>query len=265
MGILNVTDDSFYDGGRYRTVESALRHAETMATDGADVIDIGAEKAGPGKPVSAAEEIERVVPVIDAIKQRLSIRLSVDTWKPEVAAAAVEAGAEIINSIGGFDDPAMRTVASRTGAAIILMHIQGRPRVHQPNPIYRDVVRDVTDWLTARADLCVESGISPERIMIDPGPGFGKTSEHDLDLIRHIDTLTALPYPVVLAASRKPFIGAVLGDEVEDRIEGSLAVVAWGVQQGVKLVRVHDVRATVRVVRMVEAVLQARWPVEESV
>jgi dihydropteroate synthase len=255
MGILNVTPDSFSDGGRYAAPSRAVARAAEMAEEGADLIDIGGEKAGPGEPVSVDEELRRVVPVIDAVRREVQLPLSVDTFKPEVARAAVEAGAAIVNSIGGFDDPALRHAAAETGAAIVIMHIKGRPRVANPNPVYRDVAAEVQTFLEDRVRLCLAEGISPRRIIIDPGPDFGKTTEQSVAVLRALRRLTDGPYPVLLAASRKRFIGEILDAPVGDRLEGSLAVAVWGVLQGVKIVRAHDVRATKRVVTMTEAVL----------
>jgi dihydropteroate synthase len=262
MGILNATPDSFYDHGRYMALDRAVARAEQMAAEGADLIDIGGEKAGPGEPVSVDEELRRVIPVIEAVNRAVGLPLSIDTVKPEVARRAIEAGAQIINSIGGFDDPTMRDVARESGAAIVIMHIQGRPRVHHPNPTYDDVVEDVRISLRDRAAECVESGIPRERIIIDPGPGFGKNSQHDLALVARVDRLTDLGYPVLLAASRKKFIGDLLDLPTDERLEGSLAVAVWGVTHGVRIVRVHDVRATARAVRMTEAVLAPDTVVE---
>jgi dihydropteroate synthase len=255
MGILNTTPDSFSDGGRYLTMDRAVARALELAEEGADVIDIGGEKAGPGDAVTIREELNRVIPVIEAVKHEVSIPLSIDTFKPEVARAAVESGVDIINSIGGFADPAMRQVARDTGAAIVIMHIKGEPRVANPNPVYEDVTAEVRGFLEERVASCIQAGISVRRIMIDPGPDFGKTAEQSVTLMRELRRLTELPYPVLLAVSRKRFIGEVLGTPVGERLEGSLALVAWGVLQGVKLLRVHDVRASKRVALMTEAVL----------
>jgi dihydropteroate synthase len=255
MGILNRTPDSFYDHGRYLDLGPALQRADAMMAEGVDIIDVGGEKAGPGEPVSVEEETRRVVPVIEELRRRCAVPISVDTFKPEVARRAIGAGADIINSIGGFRDPDMRHVAADTGAAAIIMHIRREPRVADPRPAYRDVVVEVRAFLLERARQCIADGVRPESIVIDPGPGFGKTSEHDVDILRHVDTFTALPFPVLLAASRKRFIGDVLGLDVDDRLEGSLAVATWGALRGVKIIRTHDVEATRRVVRMTEAVL----------
>lgn len=255
MGILNTTPDSFYDHGRYAQLEEAIRHAEDMAEEGAHVIDIGGEKAGPGDPVSVEEELRRVIPAIEGVKKRVSLPISVDTFKPEVARHAIESGADIINSIGGFRDPSMREVAATTGAAIVIMHIQGEPRVSNPSPHYENVVEDVEAFLRKQVRECLDAGISSSRIIIDPGPGFGKTSQHDLQILSGIRRLTDMGYPVLLAVSRKKFIGEVLGLPEDERLEGSLAATAWGVLHGVKIVRAHDVRATRQVVDMTEAVL----------
>ena len=255
MGILNTTPDSFYDGGRYGTVDAAVTRAMQMAGAGADIVDVGGERAGPGEPVSVEEELRRVVPVIEAMRRRLSIPISVDTFKPQVARAAIQAGADIVNSIGGLGDPAMRRVAAEEGAAVVVMHIQGQPRVANPNPWYEDVVTEVERFLVERTEACIADGIPADRIVVDPGPGFGKTTEHDLSIIRALPRFVAGRYPVLLAASRKKFIGEILGLPPEDRLEGSLAVVAWGALSGVRIVRVHDVRASSSVCRMIEAVL----------
>jgi dihydropteroate synthase len=255
MGILNRTPDSFYDRGRYMDLDAALQRARAMIAEGADIIDVGGEKAGPGEPVTPEEEIERVIPAIERIRRETDIAISVDTFKPEVAEAALGAGADIINSIGGFGDPAMRQVAARSEAGVVIMHIQGEPRVRNVDPQYADVVEEVRNFLVDRAEACVAAGIAPERIVIDPGPGFGKTAFHDLTLLRNLSRLTSLPFPLLLAVSRKPFVGSVLGTEVEDRLEGSLAVAVWGVMRGAAIIRTHDVRATRRVCLMTEAVL----------
>lgn len=256
MGILNTTPDSFYDGGKFQARDRAIARAIEMVDEGADILDIGGEKAGPGQAVPVEVEIERVVPLIEAVRHEVPVPISVDTWKPAVARAATAAGAGIINSIGGFDDHAMGEVATTSGAAIVVMHIKGAPRVANPTPQYTDVVAEVQEWLAERVRACLGAGIASERIVVDPGPGFGKTSYHDLRLIRALREFTCGPFPVMLAASRKPFIGDVLDLGVEERLEGSLAVVAWAVLQGARIVRVHDVRASKRVAAMTEAVLR---------
>lgn len=255
MGILNTTPDSFYDRGRYQQLDRAVARAHEMIEEGADLIDVGGERAGPGEPVAVDEEIRRVIPVIEAIRRELQVPISVDTFKPQVARAAASAGAELINSIGAFGDPAMRRVAAETRSAVVIMHIKGQPRVANPNPYYKNVRDEVCRFLSERVEACLADGILPSRIILDPGPGFGKTAQHDLAVLRGLSEITSGPYPVLLAVSRKPFIGEVLGGGPEDRLEGSLAVAAWGVLNGVKIIRAHDVRATKRVCTMVEAVL----------
>jgi dihydropteroate synthase len=255
MGILNTTADSFSDGGRYQTVDDAVGRASELVAEGADVIDIGGEKAGPGVAVTVQEELRRVIPVVEAVRREVAIPLSVDTFKPAVARAAVEAGVDIINSISGFDNPELRGVARDTGATIVIMHIKGTPRVANPNPVYHDVTGEVRGFLEERVATCIREGIPAKRIIIDPGPDFGKTTDQSVTVMRELGRLTELPYPVLLAASRKRFIGDVLGTPVDERLEGSLALVAWGVLQGVKLLRVHDVQASKRVAVMTEAVM----------
>jgi len=255
MGILNTTPDSFYDGGRYSELHRAVARAVEMLEEGADMIDVGGEKAGPGEPVSAEEELQRVVPAVVAVRREVRVPISVDTFKPEVARQAMAAGADIINSIGGFVDAEMRRAAAETGAAVVVMHIRGQPRVPNPNPQYGDVVEEVKQFLEERAEACVADGIPPGRIIVDPGPGFGKSSADDLAVIRSLDRFTAGPYPVLLAASRKKFIGDVLRLSPQERLEGSLAVAAWGVLRGARIVRTHDVRATKQVCLMTEAVI----------
>jgi dihydropteroate synthase len=259
MGILNRTPDSFYDHGKYRELEQAMRRADEMLSEGVDIIDVGGEKAGPGEPVSVEEEVRRVVPTIEMLRRRTPVPISVDTFKPDVARRAIEAGADIINSIGGFREPDMRLAAADTKAAIVIMHIRREPRVADPNPVYDDVVAEVRSFLMERADECSEAGIPSDRIVIDPGPGFGKTTDQDLEVLRHLHAFTELPYPVLLAVSRKKFIGDILELATEERLEGSLATAAWGTIHGVKIIRTHDVRATQRVVRMTEAVLDPSY------
>jgi len=259
MGILNTTPDSFYDGGSYVDVDRALARAFTMVEEGADILDIGGEKAGPGDAVCVEEELRRVIPAIEAIRREMRTPISVDTRRPQVARSAMDAGADIINSITGFVDAELRAVAARTRAAIVIMHIKGEPRVANPSPSYLDVMGEVRQFIEARVADCLSEGVHPGGIIVDPGPGFGKTTRHDLVVLRDLHQLTSLPYPVLLAVSRKKFIGEVLDLPTAERLPGSLACVVWGVLHGAKLVRVHDVRATCRVCTMVEAVLDPAW------
>jgi len=254
MGIVNVTPDSFSDGGR-TAPEAAIAHAEQLLADGADMLDIGGESTRPGSlPVSADEELARILPVIRTLAAR-GIVLSVDTFKPEVAAQALEAGAAIINDISGLRDPAMLDVAARFGAPVIAMHMQGTPQTMQDDPRYDDVVSEVHRELEAAVRKARARGVA---VMVDPGIGFGKTQEHNLTLLRHLDRLHVDGCPMLLGTSRKGFIGRLLDLPVDERVEGTMATVTLGVSQGVDVVRVHDVKEAVRTVRVADAI--ARRP-----
>jgi dihydropteroate synthase len=259
MGILNVTPDSFSDGGRFFTPVYATRHAVQMAEDGADIIDVGGESTRPGSdPVGPAEEIERVVPVIARIAEEApGVAISVDTRKAEVAAAALEAGATIVNDVSGGRDPEMFEVVHERDAALVLMHMLGEPKTMQEAPAYDDVVAEVREYLRERVEAAVFAGIDPERLAIDPGIGFGKELEHNLALIHHVDALLDLERPVLVGPSRKRFIGAILDLPEDQRDEGTVGVVAWLVARGAHVVRVHDVRSTVRAIRVIDAIARA--------
>ncbi|MBN2164565.1 MAG: dihydropteroate synthase [Pontiellaceae bacterium] len=255
MGILNVTPDSFSDGGEYIDPDKAVTHALEMIRQGADIIDIGGESTRPGAaPVSADNEIRRTAPVIEAIRRKTELPISIDTMKATVAEAALSAGADIINDVSGFEaDPAMAGVAAESGAGVVLMHMKGTPRTMQENPVYADVVQEVVDYLAARAGAVEQAGVARERIVLDPGIGFGKTLEHNLALLRHLPELLAAGYPVLVGASRKRFIGQITGREnPEDRRAGSLGVAAWSVGAGAHILRVHDVIDTCDVCRMLD-------------
>lgn len=238
MGILNVTPDSFSDGGRFVDPVAALAHAETMLQEGADIIDVGGESTRPGAdPVSIQEESDRVLPVIERLAGRCPV--SIDTRKTEVADAALAAGATILNDVSG----SLHDVAARHGAGWIAMHMKGEPATMQEAPEYRDVVAEVKDFLAARIERARAAGV--DRVWIDPGIGFGKSQEHNLLLLRHLSELTALGAPVAIGTSRKRFLGALANEaETHDRLEGSVATATWAMTQGVALVRVHDVEAT---------------------
>ena len=262
MGIVNVTPDSFSDGGRHDTVADAVDHALAMLDQGADVLDIGGESTRPGAdPVNAAEEIARVVPVIEAIRaERPDAVISIDTMKPDVARAAVAAGAAIWNDVAALTHRTeSAAVAAELGCDVILMHMQGAPRTMQADPRYGDVVGEVRDWLGARAEAAMAAGVARERIWLDPGIGFGKTAAHNLALTAHLDQLTALGFPVLYAASRKRTIQAVdpTATDPMDRLGGSLALALEGARRGAAMVRVHDVRETVQALKVQAAVADA--------
>jgi len=251
MGILNVTPDSFSDGGRYDTLEAAREQARSMEAAGADIIDVGGESTRPGHtPVSAAEEQRRVLPVIEALSETLSIPLSVDTSKAVVAEAAVGKGAAMINDVWGFrKDPEMAAVAARTGVACCLMHNRKRAE-------YRDLCGEIEAELRESVNIARRAGVEEEQILLDPGIGFGKTPEHNLTVLRELRRFTALGYPVLFGASRKSMIGKVLDLPIEDRLEGTIATTVLGIEAGGDVVRVHDVRANRRAAAMADAVVR---------
>jgi dihydropteroate synthase len=272
MGVLNVTPDSFSDGGLFSSGDAAIKHAVEMAADGADLIDVGGESTRPGaEPVPAKEEMERVIPVIKALSREVEVPISIDTAKATVASAAIEAGAVIVNDISAMRfDPAMGEVIASSRAGVILMHMQGQPRTMQQAPHYGDVVAEVREALLGWAREAQDAGIKREQIAIDPGIGFGKNRDHNLLLLKQLRLFTSpdvdeksdrgeesLRYPVVVGPSRKSFIGLTLDLPVEERLEGTAAAVAWVVAAGADVVRVHDVREIVRVIRMVEAIQRA--------
>ncbi len=257
MGILNVTPDSFSDGGMFLNVRSAVERALRMEAEGADIIDVGGESTRPGsEPVSIEEELKRTIPVIEALSGRLSIPISIDTYKSEVALKAVEAGAAMVNDISGLRfDPEMAPALSGHDVALVLMHIKGTPRNMQLNPVYSDLLTEIADYLQEGIKLATESGIAEERIVIDPGIGFGKTPEHNLRILNNLERFNDLGRPILVGVSRKSFIGKILGDApVADRLEGTAAAVAVSVMKGASMVRVHDVREMARVVRVADAV-----------
>lgn len=256
MGILNVTPDSFSDGGSYSDLQKAVERGRTMVDEGAGIIDVGGESTRPGAaPVSAAEEAERVVPVIRELSKHIAVPISIDTYKPEVAEAALAAGAAIINDIKGLRDPEMVALAARTGVPVIVMHIQGEPRTMQRQPTYREVVVEVMDWLAAACARARAGGVQGSQIILDPGIGFGKTTAHNLELLRRLADLRVYGYPVLVGASRKSVIGNVLGLPVDQRLEGTAATVAAAVYARADIIRVHDVQAMRRVLDMTVAML----------
>ncbi len=261
MGILNVTPDSFSDGGHYIDPENALVHAREMAAAGADIIDIGGESTRPGADaISEQEELRRIIPLIERLSTELTVPLSVDTYKSLVAHKALEAGASVVNDISGLRfSPDMARVVADHDASLVIMHIKGTPRDMQQNPVYDDVVGEVLSYLEEGIELAVRGGVDRERIFIDPGIGFGKTLEHNLTLIARLDEFRVLGRPVLIGTSRKKFIGTILNVPVPaDRIDGTAATVALSIERGASMVRVHDVARMVHVARMTDAIVRAK-------
>jgi dihydropteroate synthase len=257
MGILNRTPDSFFDRGEFFALDATLRRAEQLVDEGADVLDVGGVKAGPGPEVSEGEELERVIPAVAAVRTRFDVPVSVDTWRAEVARAAYAAGAEIGNDISGFADPEYLRVSAIAGATVVATHIRLQPRVPDPEPHYGDVVVAVYEFLADRARRAESAGIPAERIVVDAGLDLGKTWEQSLELLRRSDALAALGYPLLLSASNKPFLGKLLDLQITERRDASLAATALGVARGCRIVRAHDVRGTRRVCDTIAAVLEA--------
>jgi dihydropteroate synthase len=257
MGIVNRTPDSFYDRGATYALDALLTRASTLVADGADLIDVGGVKAGPGPEVTEAEEIDRVIPAIEALHARIDIPISVDTWRASVARAAYGAGAVVGNDISGFADPDYLAAAAEAGAAVVAAHIRLAPRVRDPEPVYDDVVAVVRSFLADRAARATAAGIAPDRVILDAGLDLGKTAEQSLTLLRASGSLAALGHPLLLSASNKPFLGAVLDLDIDRRGEASLAAAAIGVSLGCRIVRVHDVARTRLVCDSLTAVVEA--------
>jgi dihydropteroate synthase len=260
MGIVNVTPDSFSDGGRFLAADAAVDHALRLVEEGADILDIGGESTRPGaETVDEAEEIRRVVPVIDRLVGRTEVPVSIDTQKPGVAEAALAAGAAIVNDIAANrEDDSMWRLVAREKAGYIAMHMLGSPQSMQENPVYADVVSEVAAFLAERLERLQAAGVDPEQVVFDPGIGFGKTLEHNLALLGGLSGFTSLTRPILLGASRKSFMGRLLGIETADRLPGSLACACHAVSAGVQIVRVHDVVETVQTVRLMEAINERR-------
>ncbi len=258
MGILNVTPDSFSDGGLYTDPGRAVEHALEMVEAGADIIDVGGESTRPGaEPVPAEEERRRVVPVIRALRRQSDVLISVDSYKAEVARAAVEAGADIVNDISGLGfDEEMPQLLATSGVGLVLMHIKGTPRTMQRNPVYRDVIGEISGYFAERLAKAEEAGISREQVVLDPGIGFGKQLVHNLEILRRLKEFCRLGRPLLVGPSRKSFIGAILDLPPGQRLEGTAAAVALSIAGGADVVRVHDVREMVRVARVADAVVR---------
>ena len=257
MGILNVTPDSFSDGGKYFDKERAVEQALRMQDEGADIIDIGGESTRPGaEKISVKEEISRVVPVIEALADKVKIPLSIDTYKSAVAGAAILSGASIINDISGLRfDPQMPRVAARHNVPVVIMHIKGTPKSMQKKPVYKSLIPEITDYLREGVEIARNAGVADDKIVIDPGIGFGKTIEHNLEIIKKLNEFSGLEKPILIGPSRKSFIGRILGAlPPEERLEGTAAAVALGIFNGANIIRVHDVKEMGRVARVADAI-----------
>ncbi|HSL59701.1 MAG TPA: dihydropteroate synthase [Acidimicrobiales bacterium] len=258
MGILNRTPDSFYDRGEYWAFDAFLAKAEQLVADGADFLDVGGVKAGPGEEVSEAEELDRVIPAVEALHARFDIALSVDTWRASVIEAAIAAGAVVGNDISGFADPDYLRVCAEGGASVVATHIRLAPRVADPDPVYDDLVPDVVAFLADRARRAVDAGIPADRVMVDAGLDLGKSESQSLELLRRSDALVALGHPVFLSASNKRFLAVLLDADVREVGEGTLAAHALGIILGCRVLRAHDVKGTRRVADVVAELLAAR-------
>lgn len=261
MGILNVTPDSFSDGGLYFSEKQAIEQAFKLLEEGADIIDIGGESTRPGsEPVSIDEEIRRTIPVIKALSREIKVPISIDTYKAEVARHALDAGASMVNDISGLRfDPEMVRVVAKYDVPVIVMHIKGRPKDMQENPVYEALIPEIIDYLRISIRLAIKFGIKEDRIIIDPGIGFGKTFEHNLEIINNLKEFALLERPVAIGVSRKAFIGKILGDlPPQERLEGTAAAVAISVYNGANIIRVHDVKEMARVIKVVDSIMRER-------
>lgn len=258
MGILNTTPDSFSDGGRFLALDEAAGHALDMARHGAAVIDVGGESTRPGSdPVSVDEELRRTIPVVERLSDAVPALVSIDTMKAEVARHALDAGAVLVNDVSALrHDADMAGLVAERGCSLCLMHMRGEPKTMQDDPQYDDVVDDVCSFLEDRLRFAVDAGVREEQVFFDPGIGFGKTAEHNLRLLKHLDRVVALGRPVVLGASRKRFLGAILGVEPAERVVGTVATTSLGVLLGAAVVRVHDVRPNFEALRVTQAILE---------
>jgi dihydropteroate synthase len=253
MGILNVTPDSFSDGGLFADVDTAVDHAKQMVSDGADILDIGGESSHPGSaPLSEKEELDRVLPVVRRLLDELSVPISIDTYKPGVAEACLQAGVHLMNDITGLTNPQMRAVAAKYQVPVALMHMKGTPKTMQENPIYKDVTRDIKAFFQEQIITTHKAGI--KHIIIDPGIGFGKTVEHNLQIFKHLGEFQSLGCPILVGPSRKSFIGAITGLSVNQRLDGTIAAVTVAIMNGAHIVRVHDVKECKRAVQVVDAI-----------
>lgn len=256
MGIVNVTPDSFSDGGKFNTTHKAVAHAMELVEQGADILDIGGESTRPGAtPVPLDEELNRVIPVIKALAQA-GVPLSIDTYKPEVMRAAIDAGVDIVNDVCALQAPNALEIVAASKVGVCLMHMQGRPQTMQADPQYQDVVAEVCEFLSSRLKAAEQAGIARERIVLDPGFGFGKRTAHNLTLLNHLSSLQSLGLPLLIGLSRKSVLGHVVGSAVDERIHASIAASVVSVMKGANIVRVHDVKPTVDALKIVSAVMQ---------
>ena len=253
MGILNVTPDSFYDGGRFTDVDAAVAHGKKMVADGADLIDVGGESSRPGSdPLSDTEELARVLPVIKRLLHEVSVPISIDTYKPAVADACLNAGVHLINDITGLTNPKMGEIAARYNIPVILMHMKGTPKTMQQSPIYQDVLGEIKTFFQTQISAAHKAGV--QQLVIDPGIGFGKTVDHNLQILKHLDTFKTLRRPILIGSSRKSFIGSLTGLSVHERLEGSLAAMTVAIMNGANIVRVHDIIESKRAIQIVDAI-----------
>lgn len=258
MGIVNVTPDSFSDGGRHATTGAAIAHAQQLLADGADILDIGGESTRPGAAeVGAQEELERVLPVLEGLRG-IPVPISIDTWKPEVMGAALAAGASMVNDVNALQAPGTLALLAQSGAAVCLMHKQGIPQTMQQQPRYADVVAEVATFLEQRIAAAEAAGIARNRIVIDPGFGFGKALDHNLELLRHMDRFCRLGVPVLAGLSRKSMLGAITGRAVDERLAASVTAALLAVQRGAAIVRAHDVRETVDALKVLNALNEVK-------
>ena len=256
MGILNVTPDSFYDGGLFADVDTAVAHGKKMVSDGADLIDVGGESSRPGSaPLSEKEELDRILPVVTRLLDEVSVPISIDTYKPLVADACLKAGAHLINDITGLTNPEMRKVVAKYKVPVILMHMKGTPKTMQQNPTYQDMLGEITAFFREQITKARKEGI--QHIIIDPGIGFGKTVEHNLQILKHLGVFKTLGCPVLVGPSRKSFIGVITGESVKERLDGTLAAVTVAIINGTNIVRVHDVKECKRAIQVVDAIRDA--------
>jgi dihydropteroate synthase len=258
MGIVNVTPDSFSDGGKFNTTEKAIAHALQLVEEGAEILDIGGESTRPGAtPVLLDEELKRVIPVIEGLRD-VGVPLSIDTYKPQVMQAAITAGADIVNDVCALREPQALEIVATSQAGVCLMHMQGRPQTMQADPQYDDVVSEVRDFLKARLDAAEQAGIDRSRIVLDPGFGFGKRTAHNLTLLNHLNDIQALGLPLLIGLSRKSVLGQVVGSSVDERVYASIAASVVSVMKGANIVRVHDVKPTIDALKIVQAVMNQK-------